>query len=80
MYYSYWFLVDLIILLKGKFFFLQEWKKRMELKIQFYDCITCFYMGKQSEEQQKWGECLAYYTGAFNKLNECIKQGKVSTI
>ena len=52
----------------------------MELKIQFYDCITCFYMGKQSEEQQKWGECLAYYTGAFNKLNECIKQGKVSTI
>lgn len=50
----------------------------MELKSQFYECITCFYMGKQSEEHQKWGECLAYYTEAFNKLNECIKKGKVS--
>lgn len=50
----------------------------MELKNQFYECITCFYMGKQSEEHQKWGECLAYYTEAFNKLNECIKKGKVS--
>lgn len=48
----------------------------MELKSQFYECITCFYMGKQSEEHQKWGECLAYYTEAFNKLNECIKKGK----
>lgn len=54
----------------------KEWKKRMELKSQFYECITCFYMGKQSEEHQKWGECLAYYTEAFNKLNECIKKGK----
>ncbi|XP_061164355.1 tyrosine-protein phosphatase non-receptor type 23-like [Saccostrea echinata] len=54
----------------------KEWKKRMELKSQFYECITNFYMGKQSEDQQKWGECLAYYTTAFNKLNECIKQGK----
>lgn len=54
----------------------KEWKKRMELKNQFYECITCFYMGKQSEEHQKWGECLAYYTEAFNKLNECIKKGK----
>lgn len=50
----------------------------MELKSQFYECITCFYMGKQSEEHQKWGECLAYYTEAFNKLNECIKKSKVS--
>ncbi|XP_062613644.1 tyrosine-protein phosphatase non-receptor type 23-like [Saccostrea cucullata] len=54
----------------------KEWKRRMELKSQFYECITNFYMGKQSEDQQKWGECLAYYTTAFNKLNECIKQGK----
>jgi hypothetical protein len=49
----------------------------MELKSQFYECITSFYMGKQSEDQQKWGECLAYYTVAFNKLNDCIKLGKV---
>ena len=52
----------------------------MDLKVLFYTCITNFYMGKQSEDQQKWGECLAYYTVATNKLNECIKMGKVRHI
>lgn len=50
----------------------------MELKSQFYECIICFYMGKQFEEYQKWGECLVYYIEVFNKFNECIKKGKVS--
>lgn len=50
----------------------------MEFKSQFYECIICFYMGKQFEEYQKWGECLVYYIEVFNKFNECIKKGKVS--
>ncbi|XP_021352040.1 tyrosine-protein phosphatase non-receptor type 23-like [Mizuhopecten yessoensis] len=54
----------------------KEWKKRMDIKIMFYQCITHYYMGRQAEEQQKAGENLAYYTASREKLNECIKLAK----
>ncbi|XP_076459349.1 LOW QUALITY PROTEIN: tyrosine-protein phosphatase non-receptor type 23-like [Babylonia areolata] len=54
----------------------KDWKKRIELKIAFYQCITHYYMGKQSEEQQKWGERLAYFQAAQDKLNESVKLAK----
>ena len=47
------------------------------MKVLFYTCITHYYMGRQSEDQQKWGQCLAYYTLAQEKLNECTKLAKV---
>ena len=59
--------------------FFQDWKKRIELKIAFYQCITHYYMGKQSEDQQKWGERLAYYQASQEKLNESVKLAKVSS-
>ena len=34
-------------------------------------------MGRQSEEQQKWGERLAYFQAAQDKLNEAVKLAKV---
>ena len=52
----------------------------MDIKILFYTCITNYYMGRQSEEQQKWGQCLAYYTLSLEKLQECEKLAKVSTL
>jgi len=50
----------------------------MDIKILFYTCITNYYMGRQSEEHQKWGQCLAYYTLSLEKLQECEKLAKVN--
>ena len=36
------------------------------------------YLGNQSDEQQKWGERLAYYQGALTKLNDASKMAKVT--
>ncbi|XP_052812230.1 tyrosine-protein phosphatase non-receptor type 23-like isoform X2 [Mya arenaria] len=54
----------------------KEWKKKIDIKMLFYTCITHYYMGRQSEDQQKWGQCLAYYTLALEKLTECEKLAK----
>jgi len=51
----------------------KEWKKRAELKISFYDCITLFYLGLCSEEQQKWGERVTYCQAAVDRLNESMR-------
>ncbi|KAL4217444.1 Tyrosine-protein phosphatase non-receptor type 23 [Mactra antiquata] len=58
----------------------KDWKKRIDIKILFYTCITNFYMGCQSEEQQKHGQCLAYFTHALEKLTECEKLAKNETV
>ncbi|KAK7498289.1 hypothetical protein BaRGS_00010549 [Batillaria attramentaria] len=54
----------------------KDWKKRIDLKIAFYQCITHYYMGRQVEDQQKWGERLAYFQAAQDKLNEAVKLSK----
>jgi len=51
----------------------KDWKKRAELKINFYDCITLFYLGLCSEEQQKWGERVTYCQAAVDRLNESMR-------
>ena len=35
-------------------------------------------MGRNSEEQEKFGECVAYYSLSYEKLKECVKLAKVS--
>jgi len=45
----------------------------MELKINFYDCITFYYLGISAEEQQKWGERITYYQAAVDRLTECSR-------
>ena len=57
--------------------FFQDWKKRTDLKILLYEVITNYYMGRNSEEQEKFGECVAYFTLSFDKLKDCIKMAKV---
>lgn len=57
-------------------FLLQDWQKRLQLKIPYYECIAVLYMGNQSEEQQKWGERVAFYQSALDKLNEALKLSK----
>ena len=52
---------------------MKDWKKRAELKINFYDSITLFYLGLCSEEQQKWGERVTYCQAAVDRLNESMR-------
>ncbi|XP_057211388.1 tyrosine-protein phosphatase non-receptor type 23b [Triplophysa rosa] len=54
----------------------KEWRKLISLKISYFTAITHLHMGKQSEEQQKYGESVAYFQFSVDKLNEAIKQGK----
>jgi len=34
-------------------------------------------MGRNSEEQEKFGECVTYFTLSFDKLKDCVKMAKV---
>ncbi|XP_026870758.2 tyrosine-protein phosphatase non-receptor type 23b [Electrophorus electricus] len=54
----------------------RDWKKLLCMKISYFGAITDLHMGKQSEEQQKCGEAVAYFQISLNKLNEAIKLSK----
>ncbi|XP_078459919.1 tyrosine-protein phosphatase non-receptor type 23 isoform X2 [Lampetra planeri] len=54
----------------------KEWKKQIQVKISYFSCIANLYMGKQADEQQKYGERLAFYQSALDKLNEAVKCAK----
>ncbi|XP_056335903.1 tyrosine-protein phosphatase non-receptor type 23b [Danio aesculapii] len=54
----------------------KEWRKLINMKISYFSAITHLHMGKQSEEQQKYGEAVAYFQFSLDKLNEAIKQSK----
>ncbi|ESN98810.1 hypothetical protein HELRODRAFT_67421 [Helobdella robusta] len=55
----------------------KEWKKRMLLKLSFYDCITYYYAGLQAEEASQWGQRLAYLKVSTDKLQELMKNNKL---
>ncbi|KAI4883290.1 hypothetical protein NFI96_021020 [Prochilodus magdalenae] len=54
----------------------KEWKKLIYMKISYFSAITHLHMGKQSEEQKKYGEAVAYFQCALDRLNEAIKLSK----
>ncbi|XP_031442517.2 tyrosine-protein phosphatase non-receptor type 23b [Clupea harengus] len=54
----------------------KEWRKLINMKISYFSAITQLHMGKQAEEQQKYGETVAYLQNALDKLNEAIKLSK----
>ncbi|KTG33007.1 hypothetical protein cypCar_00022090 [Cyprinus carpio] len=54
----------------------KEWRKLVNMKISYFSAVTHLHMGKQSEEQQKYGEAVAYFQSSLDKLNEAIKQSK----
>ncbi|XP_067281615.1 tyrosine-protein phosphatase non-receptor type 23b [Pseudorasbora parva] len=56
--------------------FQKEWRKLISMKISYFSAITHLHMGKQSEEQQKYGEAVAYFQSSIDKLNEAIRQSK----
>ncbi|TRY65701.1 hypothetical protein DNTS_005550 [Danionella cerebrum] len=55
---------------------LKEWRKLITMKISYFSAITHLHLGKQSEEQQKYGEAVAYFQSSLDKLNETIRQSK----
>ncbi|XP_033837514.1 tyrosine-protein phosphatase non-receptor type 23 [Periophthalmus magnuspinnatus] len=54
----------------------KDWKKLVQMKIYYFASIAHLHMGKQAEEQQKYGERLAYLQSSMDKLNEAIKLAK----
>ncbi|XP_043921950.1 tyrosine-protein phosphatase non-receptor type 23 [Protopterus annectens] len=54
----------------------KDWKKLVQMKIYYFAAIAHFHMGKQAEEQQKFGERLAYLQSSLDKLNEAVKLAK----
>ncbi|KAM6910704.1 tyrosine-protein phosphatase non-receptor type 23 [Xenentodon cancila] len=54
----------------------KDWKKLVQMKIYYFASIAHLHMGKQAEEQQKYGERLAYLQSSLDKLNEAVKLAK----
>ncbi|GAA6083853.1 tyrosine-protein phosphatase non-receptor type 23 isoform X1 [Tachysurus ichikawai] len=54
----------------------KDWKKLVQMKIYYFASVAHLHMGKQAEEQQKYGERLAYLQSSLDKLNEAIKLAK----
>ncbi|CDQ69729.1 unnamed protein product [Oncorhynchus mykiss] len=54
----------------------KDWKKLVQMKISYFASIAHLHMGKQAEEQQKYGERLAYLQSSLDKLSEAIKLAK----
>ncbi|XP_072797272.1 tyrosine-protein phosphatase non-receptor type 23 isoform X2 [Vicugna pacos] len=54
----------------------KDWKKLVQMKIYYFAAVAHLHMGKQAEEQQKFGERVAYFQSALDKLNEAIKLAK----
>ncbi|KAI5629370.1 protein tyrosine phosphatase-like isoform X1, partial [Silurus asotus] len=54
----------------------KEWRKLLCMKISYFSAIKHFHMGKHSEEQQKYGEAVAYFQLSLSRLNDAIKLGK----
>ncbi|XP_035991274.1 tyrosine-protein phosphatase non-receptor type 23 [Fundulus heteroclitus] len=54
----------------------KDWKKLVQMKIYYFAAVAHLHMGKQAEEQQKYGERLAYLQSSLDKLGEAIKLAK----
>ncbi|XP_053456473.1 tyrosine-protein phosphatase non-receptor type 23 isoform X1 [Nycticebus coucang] len=54
----------------------KDWKKLVQMKIYYFAAVAHLHMGKQAEEQQKFGERVAYFQSALDKLTEAIKLAK----
>uniref|UniRef100_A0A7N4UYG7 Tyrosine-protein phosphatase non-receptor type 23 n=1 Tax=Sarcophilus harrisii TaxID=9305 RepID=A0A7N4UYG7_SARHA len=54
----------------------KDWKKLVQMKTCYFAAVAHLHMGKQAEEQQKFGERVVYFQSALDKLNEAIKLAK----
>uniref|UniRef100_A0A672MMY0 Protein tyrosine phosphatase, non-receptor type 23, a n=1 Tax=Sinocyclocheilus grahami TaxID=75366 RepID=A0A672MMY0_SINGR len=62
----------------------KDWKKLVQMKIYYFAAIAHLHMGKQAEEQQKYGERVQHWPSvlfgmenySLDKLSEAIKMAK----
>ncbi|XP_071941772.1 tyrosine-protein phosphatase non-receptor type 23-like [Antedon mediterranea] len=54
----------------------KQWKKVLQIKIAHFTSIAYMYMGNQAEEQQKYGDRVAYMKAALDKHSEAVKLAK----
>ncbi|XP_033113884.1 tyrosine-protein phosphatase non-receptor type 23-like [Anneissia japonica] len=54
----------------------KQWKKVLQIKIAHFTSIALMYMGNQAEEQQKYGDRVAYMKAALDKHLEAVKLAK----
>uniref|UniRef100_A0A9J8BPI5 Protein tyrosine phosphatase, non-receptor type 23, a n=1 Tax=Cyprinus carpio carpio TaxID=630221 RepID=A0A9J8BPI5_CYPCA len=62
----------------------KDWKKLVQMKIYYFAAVAHLHMGKQAEEQQKYGERVQHWPSvlfgmenySIDKLNEAIKLAK----
>lgn len=52
------------------------WKKFIDFKMSYYTSISHLYMGNQAEENEKWGERVAWFQSAYDHLTEAFKFAK----
>lgn len=50
------------------------------MKSAFYQSVTYYFLGRDAEEAEKPGECLAYYTAARDELTRAIQLAKVRLV
>ncbi|KPI94567.1 Tyrosine-protein phosphatase non-receptor type 23 [Papilio xuthus] len=53
-----------------------QWHRYLSFKAAYIGCIVCLYQGLNAEEQQKFGERVAYYQQSVDKLAEARKLAK----
>ncbi|XP_045534143.1 tyrosine-protein phosphatase non-receptor type 23 [Papilio machaon] len=53
-----------------------QWHRYLSFKAAYIGCIVCLYRGLNAEEQQKFGERVAYYQQSVDKLAEARKLAK----
>ncbi|KAH9496196.1 Tyrosine-protein phosphatase non-receptor type 23 [Bulinus truncatus] len=54
----------------------KEWSRRLIMKTTFYQSITFFFLGREAEDAEKPGDCLAYFTAAKDELNKATQLAK----
>ncbi|XP_039174797.1 tyrosine-protein phosphatase non-receptor type 23 isoform X2 [Crotalus tigris] len=54
----------------------KDWKKLVQMKIYYFAAVAHLHMGKQAEEQQKYGERVTYFQSALEKLHEAVRLAK----
>ncbi|KPJ07130.1 Tyrosine-protein phosphatase non-receptor type 23 [Papilio machaon] len=53
-----------------------QWHRYLSFKAAYIGCIVCLYQGLNAEEQQKFGERVAFYQQSVDKLAEVRKLAK----
>lgn len=57
-------------------FSLQEWRRRCQIKTNFYSSLTAYYAGINEEENKVYGKAIAWFQLANNHMEECKTNAK----